>query len=55
MAEGESTEADRKKEPREITFRCPSCSKYKPIEGMRIITRFFPTLVVCRQCDKEMR
>jgi hypothetical protein len=55
MAEEEATEADKKRELREITFRCPNCDKYKPLEEMRVITRFFPILVVCRQCEKEMR
>ena len=43
------------KEPGEITFRCQSCDKYKHLEEMRVITRFFPMLVVCRDCEKEMR
>jgi len=45
----------KKKVPREITFRCQSCDKYKLLEEMRVITRFFPLLVVCRECEKEMR
>ncbi len=55
MTEKEATEADKKREPGEITFRCPNCDKYKRLEEMRVITRFFPILVVCRQCEKEMR
>ena len=45
----------KKKEPGEITFRCQSCHQYKLLEDMKIITRFFPMLVVCRECEKEMR
>ncbi len=45
----------KRKEPREITFRCQSCDKYKHLEEMRVITRFFPMLIVCRDCEKEMR
>lgn len=45
----------KRKEPREITFRCQSCDKYKHLEEMRVITRFFPMLVVCRDCEKELR
>jgi hypothetical protein len=44
----------KEKAPEKITFRCRSCNKYKPLEDMRIITRFFPLLVVCRDCEKEM-
>ncbi len=55
MAGEESKKADKKREPGEITFRCPSCDKYKLVEEMRVITRFFPILVVCQQCEKEMR
>lgn len=43
------------KEPEKITFRCQSCGQYKPLEDMRVITRFFPLLMVCRDCEKEMQ
>ncbi len=39
---------------REITFTCKFCGKPKPIEEMRIITRFFPPLPACRDCFKLM-
>jgi hypothetical protein len=57
MAQEELKEIDKKKrqKPREITFRCQSCDKFKPLEEMRVITRFFPILVVCQDCAKEMR
>jgi len=57
MAQEELKEADKTKrqKPREINFRCQSCDKFKPLEEMRVITRFFPVLVVCRDCAKEMR
>ena len=42
------------KGPIEITFRCQSCGKNKPLEDMRVVTRFFPLLVVCRDCEKKM-
>ncbi len=56
MAEGELKEADKtkKKGAGEITFRCQRCQNYKRLEEMRVITRFFPLLVVCRDCQKEM-
>ncbi len=42
------------KEPKIITFMCQGCDKYKPIEDMRTVNRFFPPLVLCRDCEKEM-
>ena len=57
MAEGESEKTDesRKQEAGEITFRCQSCDKYTLLEEMRVVTRFFPLIVVCRECEKQMR
>lgn len=45
----------KKQKPLQITFKCQRCSKRKRLEDMRSITRFIPVLVVCRDCDKEMR
>jgi len=42
------------KKPKEITFKCKSCGKPKKLSEMRIIARYFPTLVVCADCDKKM-
>ncbi len=57
MAKEELKEADRTKtqEPREIIFRCLRCEGHKPLAEMRVITRFFPLLVVCQECEKELR
>jgi transcription elongation factor Elf1 len=38
-----------------ITFKCPNCEQYKPISEMVTVTRFFPMLLVCRECEKAMR
>jgi hypothetical protein len=35
-----------------ITFTCKFCGNPKPIEEMRIATRFFPYFPVCRDCLK---
>jgi len=43
------------KAPGKITFRCQCCDKDKLLEEMRVITRFFPLLVVCQECEKEIR
>jgi len=42
------------KESKIITFRCRGCDKYKPLEDMRTVNRFFPPLVLCRDCEKEL-
>jgi translation initiation factor 2 beta subunit (eIF-2beta)/eIF-5 len=57
MTKGASKTADKakKKEAGAITFRCQSCGQDKPIEEMRTIRRFFPMLVVCRECEKTIR
>ena len=57
MAKEKLEEKDKakKKGSGEITFRCQSCDKYIPLEEMRVISRFFPMLVVCPECEKEMR
>ena len=56
MAE-ELKEANKAKKqvPKKIIFRCQSCGKDRHLEDMRVITRFFPMLVVCQECEKEMR
>ena len=41
--------------PGEITFRCSSCNQYKLLAEMRVMTRFFPLITVCLECEKEMR
>jgi hypothetical protein len=44
-----------KKEAQEITFTCWRCQRQRPISEMRSVTRFSPVLIVCRDCQKEMR
>ncbi|MFC1955169.1 hypothetical protein ACFLWZ_01295 [Chloroflexota bacterium] len=40
---------------KDTTFRCTFCDQIKPLDNMKIITRFFPPLVVCRECEQELR
>jgi hypothetical protein len=42
-------------EAKEITFKCKFCGKSKPLDEMRVLTRFFPPIVACRDCEKKMR
>jgi predicted SprT family Zn-dependent metalloprotease len=39
----------------EVMFKCRLCEKEKPISEMKIITRYRPTVVVCRECEKNVR
>jgi transcription elongation factor Elf1 len=49
------TDKAKKQKPLEVTFTCQRCMKRKRLEEMRTITRFVPVLVVCRDCEKEIR
>ncbi|HEY83126.1 MAG TPA: hypothetical protein G4O01_07580 [Dehalococcoidia bacterium] len=42
------------KETKEITFRCKYCGQNKPLSEMRRITRFFPVLIACRDCERKI-
>lgn len=45
-----------KKEPvTEVKFKCRLCEKEKPITEMKAITRFRPAVVVCRDCEGQVR
>ena len=37
-----------------ITFKCKFCGETKPFDEMRTLTRFFPPIVACRDCEKKM-
>jgi transcription elongation factor Elf1 len=45
----------KKPETAEVTFKCRRCEAEKPISEMTIVKRFRPVIVVCRNCDKELR
>jgi hypothetical protein len=38
-----------------LTFKCGRCQKEFPTDDMRIIARFFPPMVVCHDCEAEVR
>ena len=40
---------------KKVTFKCKFCEKSKPLDEMVVLTRFFPPIVVCRDCEKKMR
>jgi hypothetical protein len=53
--ESKSTTKVKKETAAEVMFKCRLCEKEKPISEMKIITRYRPILVVCRQCEKDIR
>ena len=44
-----------KKSTLKVSFKCQRCKRNRPIEEMRSVTRFSPVLVVCRDCENELR
>jgi len=46
---------NRKRKPREITFKCQRCEKNRPLGEMVSVTRFRPVLIVCQNCAREIR
>jgi len=42
-------------ETKEITFKCKYCGKNWPLDDMRTLTRFFPPVVACPDCEMKMR
>lgn len=45
----------KKEQPAEVMFKCRLCEKEKPISEMKTITRYRPVVVVCRDCEKDIR
>ena len=35
-----------------VTFRCRVCGNDKPIEEMKVLTKYFPPMVLCKDCEK---
>ncbi len=52
-----TTEIEKEEESKgkEITFKCKFCERSKPLDEMVVVTRFFPPIVACRDCEKKMR
>ncbi|MFC2066147.1 hypothetical protein ACFLUO_03665 [Chloroflexota bacterium] len=42
-------------ETKELTFRCKYCDRDKQLCDMTILTRFSPSLVLCRDCERKIR
>jgi len=54
-AEKTDKAGENKGKPLKITFKCQGCGQERNLEDMRTITRFFPMMVVCRECEKDLR
>lgn len=39
----------------DTTFYCKFCDESKPLSEMTFMTRFFPVLVACRNCEKTLQ
>jgi hypothetical protein len=53
--EAVNKEASEAKKTKKITFRCRFCGRSKPLDKMELLTRFFPPIVACRDCERKMR
>ena len=52
-----TTETGKSKKPKDkkITFKCKFCDKSKPLDQMVVLTKYFPPVITCRDCEKKMR
>ncbi len=52
-----TTEEKKTSGPKEkkLTFKCNYCKKTKPFGDMVVVTRYFPAVVMCKQCEKDLR
>jgi len=55
MAEMRNRRQSGAKEGNEITFKCRYCGKTSSLDKMRFLSRFFPPIVVCPDCEKKMQ
>jgi hypothetical protein len=55
VEETKTTKQSKKETVPEVNFKCSLCEKEKPISEMKTITRFRPVVVVCRNCEKDLR
>ena len=53
--ESKSAAKAKKETTAEVMFKCQLCGKDRPVSEMKLITRFRPVVVVCRECEKTLR
>lgn len=49
------TNKDTRPEVKKTTFTCNHCENVKPFEEMVVVTRYFPAIVICKECEKKLR
>ncbi|MFC1966434.1 hypothetical protein ACFLWI_05770 [Chloroflexota bacterium] len=51
-----TTETEKKEAPKakEITFKCKFCEGFKPLSEMTVLTKFFPPVIACQDCEKKL-
>ncbi len=54
-AKAEKQEGQGAPESEKTTFKCPFCQEPKPLDEMRMLTRFFPIMLACRDCEKKIQ
>lgn len=54
-AERNGRDEAKEEKNKEITFECKFCGMTKPVAEMRVLTRFFPPMVACRDCERRLR
>lgn len=52
-----TSEVEKEEKPKvnEVTFKCKFCERSRPLDEMVVITRFFPQIMACRDCEKKLR
>lgn len=45
---------EKAKKEKQITFKCRFCEKDKPFEEMVVLSRYFPAVITCRDCEKNI-
>ena len=50
----EKENAGVKKEIHKVIFHCKFCGNPKKLDELRTLTRFFPPITVCRECERKM-
>ena len=49
---GDKVEKTKAKRSEEVTFKCRFCERARPLDEMVVLTKYFPPVVLCRDCEK---
>lgn len=42
------------KKTKKVTFKCRFCERDRPLDEMMVLTKYFPPVVLCRDCEKKI-